>query len=250
MFAGTEKTAYEVIRIIDGKPLFLPQHIERLQNSLKQINKTGILPTVFKTEVNSFIRQSGIVNGNIRIDAFYNNNLEYRFYQIAHHYPHENDFCKGVKVVTIAAERENPECKIWNDELRNKANQIIETSRAWEALLVDKEGNITEGSRSNFFVIHGTAVFSAPEAHILSGITRHFVIEAIKNIPQVQYFETDIPLSRLAEYDASFITGTSIKVLPIRKIDKYCFDVKNLILSQIMSNFETILQRELNRIKE
>ncbi len=240
-------TAYEVIRIIGSRPLFLNEHLDRLQRSLFDIDKDCILPVTLRGEFIAFVQKTGVVDGNIRIDAWFTETTQYRFYQIPHHYPTDQEFCNGVSAVTLIAERNNPESKIWNKELRSNANSLIESSGVWEVLLVNQKGNITEGSRSNFFAISGSTIVSAPKEQILGGITRKYVLEAIRSADNVDYIEQDIPLHSIKNFDAAFITGTSIKVLPLKSIDGQYLNVNNLILSQIISNFDHIMQRELNR---
>jgi branched-chain amino acid aminotransferase len=95
----------------------------------------------------------------------------------------------------------------------------------YEAILVNENNLITEGSRSNIFFLKGETLVTAPDNVILNGITR-------KHILQICYeHKISVELSCVSaddinDYDAVFMTGTSPMVLPFNCIgDKY-FNVR------------------------
>jgi len=88
-----------------------------------------------------------------------------------------------------------------------------------EALLLDVEGNVAEGSGENLFIVKDGQVFTNDERHsILLGITRDAVIQ----IAQGLGYEVNvgpISLSDLLNSDEAFFTGTAAEVTPIREVD-------------------------------
>ncbi len=90
----------------------------------------------------------------------------------------------------------------------------------FELLLADKQGYLTEGSRSNLFFIRGDEVLSAPDNRILLGVTRKYVMQAIERAGAKMVVEM-ITAQDLANeaIDAAFLSGSPIDLLPISSID-------------------------------
>jgi len=100
--------------------------------------------------------------------------------------------------------------------------------------LVDRNGNLTEGSKSNIFMIKGNEVYTAPLENVLPGVTRGVIIEILKDL-HVDFQEKSINESEIKELDALFISGTSPKVLPINKVDNIEFQSsENEMVNRIM----------------
>ncbi len=94
-------------------------------------------------------------------------------------YPDECTYKRGVQLVSYAHERPNPGIKKWDDRFRsNVKKKIIDKHGVYEALLLNKQGEITEGSRSNiFFIDASNRLITPPEKSILPGITRKYVVQ-------------------------------------------------------------------------
>ena len=112
-------------------------------------------------------------------------------------------------------------------------------------LLVNREGRITEGSRSNVFFIRGREVWTAPSDRVLLGVTRSKVIDVIREAGLDLHFKS-VREDHLASFDAAFISGTSPKVLPIASIGDISYDVNDPVLRDIMKRYETCENREEN----
>ena len=87
-----------------------------------------------------------------------------------------------------------------------------------EALLLDVNGYVAEGSGENFFIARDGVVTTPPLTSVLPGITRDSVMRILRDasIPVVeQYFPRD------AVYiaDEAFMTGTAAEVTPVRELD-------------------------------
>lgn len=88
-----------------------------------------------------------------------------------------------------------------------------------EALLLDTEGNIAEGSGENLFIVHGNEVITNDETDsILLGITRDAVIELARDLGHTVR-TASISLNDLLAADEAFFTGTAAEVTPIREVD-------------------------------
>jgi branched-chain amino acid aminotransferase len=88
-----------------------------------------------------------------------------------------------------------------------------------EALLLDADGNIAEGSGENLFIVRGGRLLTNDErSSILLGITRDSVIEIARELGYDVEVGT-LKLDDLLAADEAFFTGTAVEVTPIREID-------------------------------
>jgi len=233
---------YEVIRIIEGKPLFLEKHCDRLHQSAKHINVN------YKCDcdemfgkIRTLVLNNNIVNGNIKIVLQYPGSGDSRFmFFIPHNYPKPEDFVQGIEMLSLIAERSQPNAKISNPSLRGRANQIIKETGAAEILLVDNKGFITEGSRSNIFLVRNNSIFTPTLDQVLPGVTRAMAIEICKQ-SGIDLIETNIKYSGLKMFQGAFITGTSPNILPVRKIDELNFQVAMPLIRKIMAGYEKLI---------
>lgn len=87
-----------------------------------------------------------------------------------------------------------------------------------EALLLDTEGYVSEGSGENIFMVRDGILKTTPLTSILEGITRNSIIQiaADKKIPVV---EERFTRDELYIADEAFFTGTAAEVTPMRELD-------------------------------
>ena len=87
-----------------------------------------------------------------------------------------------------------------------------------EALMLDKNGYISEGSGENIFIVKDDVIYTPTTEHCLNGITRQSVMQIAEDL-QLQIFEKDIDYEYLLNADEAFFTGTAVEITPITKID-------------------------------
>lgn len=233
---------YEVIRVTDGVFLFLNEHISRLNNSAQLAGVDLILSVAgMRKQLEQLLRLNGVQTGNIKLEYYFRaEKVQYRAaYFIGHHYPSENDYREGVRTGLFVAERTNPNAKIMQHGLREQVEQIIAEKNLYEVILVHPDGYITEGSRSTVFMIKDGTAYTAPEADVLPGITRKYVLLACQDL-SVPLVETRIAASCLSGMDAVFIAGTSPKVLPVAMVDKHRFNPENETVRKIMKKYDEL----------
>ncbi|MEG0773010.1 aminotransferase class IV [Clostridium sp.] len=243
VYPKSTKLLYEVLRIIEKKPLFLKEHIKRLENSTELSNvEIDLNKKKLSQYITKLIQENQIVNGNIKIIIDANNTL---VYSVKHSYPSNEMYEKGVKTIFYFGERENPNAKVINNSFREIVNEELRKADAYEAILVDHEGNITEGSRSNIFMLKGKIVYTAPVKNVLPGITREKIILACKRLA-LEVLEENVKYSEIKYFDGVFISGTSPKVLPVNSIanDKI-YSENNEIIKGIMGEFNEIINEDL-----
>lgn len=236
----TGSIIYEVLRVINGNPAFLVAHIERMKKSFELINKKfPFTNEEVISYVNKVIESNDKVIGNIKIT--YNTvSEELKVYYIKHSYPSDELYKNGVKTILYYGERENPNAKIVNSTFREKVTEEIKKANAFEAILVDRNGCITEGSKSNIFAIENGKLVTAKGEAVLKGITREKIINIAKEIG-LKVEEKDIKALEIEKLDAMFISGTSPKILPISFVDDIKFDVNNKELRKLMQAYDKLL---------
>ncbi len=131
---------------------------------------------------------------------------------------------KGISVVKSSyAQYENP---------LHSGNKIIGTyfqntmalheaidKGADEALMMDVDGFISEGSGENIFIVKDGVINTPTTKHCLNGITRQSVIQIARDL-NYEVIEKDIQYDELVFADEAFFTGTAVEITPIREIDE------------------------------
>ena len=87
-----------------------------------------------------------------------------------------------------------------------------------EALLLDKNGFISEGSGENIFIVKNDEIFTPKTDHCLNGITRQSVMTMAKDFG-INIEEKNITFEEACEADEIFFTGTAVEITPITRID-------------------------------
>ncbi len=243
---------YEVFRVEDRISLFLEEHVLRLTNSLSRLNLT--MPFTYEeisNQINVLVAKNKIRNGNIKISCYCSKICveSYRVEFIASYYPTFQMYSNGVPTILLHAERKNPNVKIANTKTRTAANNELEKTHMFEALLVNHDDYITEGSRTNVFFISDNKIITAPEHMILPGIMRSKVIEIIK-LFGFELITTTLHMAMLQKVDAVFLTGTSPRILPVNSIDDLTYDVNHKLLRTLMNSLNNFIEDYKNKKPE
>ncbi|MBR0128062.1 MAG: aminotransferase class I/II-fold pyridoxal phosphate-dependent enzyme [Firmicutes bacterium] len=232
-------SVYEVVRLIDGRPQFLPEHFERLENSMGSIGM-AVPFTYQKLEesIHDLAEEGQIANHNIKLEVDVSGHSI--LYLNPTHYPSAEQYAKGVRTELFDGERKNPNIKMMDQTLRDATDEAIKKHDLYEVILVDRDGCITEGSRSNVFFIKKGEVYTSPLHQVLPGVTRRKIIEIVKD-KGIRFHEVPINASDIGSFDAAFISGTSPKVLPIASIGEETYDVNDPLLRDIMRWYDEAL---------
>ena len=153
------------------------------------------------------------------------------------HYPSAQQYADGVKTELFYGERKNPNIKMMDQELRDATDAAIREHGLYEVILVDRSGQITEGSRSNIFFIKNGEVYTSPLHQVLPGVTRGKIIEILTS-KGITVHEEPISASDIGSFDAAFISGTSPKVLPIAAANDVTYDVNDSLLRNLMGWYD------------
>ena len=202
---------YEVLRVINGIPIFFDDHYVRLVDSFRQtvvgfipdydnliIRLSKCIANIRENDFNIWIEY--VVNGRT-IDEF--------LWPIAGNYPSIETYKSGVKVGVLAAERQNPNAKVLNASLKSEALSLMKENDWFEVALLNHANEVTEGHRSNLCFIDGNIIYTAPKYMVLEGITLLKTLE----IAQQNGFviaRKALTLCEIEIMEEIFLTGTSV----------------------------------------
>lgn len=237
------KSLYEVIKVIDKVPLFLDEHLDRLVNSSNLANlnirysKAEIEEVILK-----LIKENNKEEGNVKLVFNFNEDEKtFLAYFIKHSYPSKSDYKIGVDTILYEAERENPNAKIINYNFKKEVEEKIKASNVYEAILVNRDGKITEGSRSNMFFVKDNIVYTSPVDKVLPGITRGTILNLCRDL-NIEIREELVEAKNIGELDGLFLSGTSPNALPIKSVGMLKFDSSNNeVIKKIINGFNQLI---------
>jgi branched-chain amino acid aminotransferase len=242
---------YEVIRVVDHTCLFLEDHLDRLGVSVALSGRHYALDHFrIRKAMAGLMEWNGLSFGNMNLTLHFpaaGKPCLYAFC-VPHSYPTPDMYAAGVETGLFQASRSDPNIKRILPEVREKTLRHIAEKNLYEVLLV-RDNEITEGSRSNVFFITGDALMTPPGDRVLKGITRQKVIE-LCNTLNIKILEIPVSIDRLGKMDAAFLTGTSPKVLPIRKIGGVRYAVRHPLTVACMQAYDDLIRAEVLRYKQ
>lgn len=223
---------YETMKLRKGKLYFPDRHIDRLFASAQMI---GLEQTYTKAQISRFISDlieyENATDANCKIlliggpkpeDAILSISL------LSPLYPDRKLYKHGAATITRHYERWMPNAKTLNMLPSYMLYKEAIANECYDTLLVDNDGCIREGTRTNFFCIHDTTIISPPEETILHGVTRDTMLEAARNAGY-SFREEAIALDAVRDYDGAFLTSTSTKILPVKQIDETVLEIPDTV---------------------
>ncbi|AOY57894.1 MULTISPECIES: aminotransferase class IV [Desulfococcus] len=248
----TGESLYEVIKIIDGVPIFFEEHMARLKQSihLSRVN-VALSETEILSDIIRLIRANDC--GQVNVKIVLTREMEKHrllIYFIRTEHPGEEAYRKGIRTILFPGERETPNVKTIKDSFRDRVRTALREAFAYEALLLDDGGDITEGSRSNLFFLKGQHLLTPPGGRVLLGVTRQKVM-AICRTSEITVVEKCINQTELHDLEGAFITGTTVDVLPVAAINDMTFDsARKPIIKKIIHEFATEVARYISARKQ
>jgi branched-chain amino acid aminotransferase len=121
------------------------------------------------------------------------------------------DYEHGIRVILDEYVREMAEVKSTDYKHVIMLAEAMRSAGAQD-VLYHRDGEISELSRSNFFLINGRRLIT-PDRHILYGITRRTVLDLAK--PDFEIEERPVSLDEVFEADEAFTTSSIKMVLPV-----------------------------------
>ncbi len=140
-------------------------------------------------------------------------------------YMGEEAITKGIRVKTSSFSRHHVNITMCKAKANgNYMNSILAHQEAaqdgyQEALLLDVDGFVAEGSGENIFIIRNGKLYTPDLTSALEGITRDTIIHLAKEEFGLEVIEKRITRDEVYSADEAFFTGTAAEVTPIRELD-------------------------------
>ena len=201
--------------------------------------------------IETLVKKTGIINNNVRLEVGedHNGTFTWILFWVKSQYPDQSVYEHGVKTVTSKVTRDNPHAKIYRRQFVEAINLVRQETGAFEVILVKEDGTITEGSRSNLFFIADDKLFAASEMDVLMGITRQKLIRLLRD-RSIELIEADISVDTIDRFEACFITGTSIHLLPVDSIDENHYNSSvHPLFNKLKTAFEKIVNDDLEHTR-
>ena len=236
----TGDVVFDVARTFDGRSFRLKHHVDRLYRSLKYMRidpgltademldiseevvrrNESVRPEVGDFAITQFVtrgvgrraRDAGPPNVCVKVAAVH-------FYAYASLY---ETGAHGVIARTRSYSPDSLDPKIKHYSRMNFALADLETAdvdpKGWP-ILTDTEGNITEGTGYNVFLVTNGVIRTAGSRSLLEGVSRGMVMELAQQM-DVPVVAGDLQPYDLYNADEAFFTSTSSCVLPVTRVDK------------------------------
>ena len=226
---------WEGIRVYNGRIFYLSEHLNRLMESAKSLNFSGIpskeriKQAIFSTlKANKMKDETHIrltLTRGDKITSGMNpklNQFGCTLIVLAEWKP-SIFYGKNLKLVTSNIRRNTPMCldsKIHHNNLLNNILAKIEANYAGadDALMLDLDGFVSETNSTNIFMIKNNKVITPYPNACLPGITRDIVID-ICNENNIYIEERNISLTEMYNADEVFTTGTMGELARVISID-------------------------------
>ena len=220
-----------------GPAIFrLQEHTDRLYRSAKIMNMAIPFDKETLNEAQkAVVRENKLESAYIRPMCFYGSegmglradNLKVHVMVAAWSwgaYLGDDGMQKGIRIKTSSFTRHHVNITMCKAKANgNYMNSMLALQEALndgydEALLLDSEGFVAEGSGENFFLVRDGVIYTPELTSALDGITRATIINMAAEIG-VPVREKRITRDEVYVADEAFFTGTAAEVTPIRELD-------------------------------
>jgi len=218
---------YDTLKTCDGRVFEVEGHLIRLEKSAKRLGlKLPYEKIKIAKMIENLVKKNGTGELRIRVTLTRGvNNYDFgrcsKPTLLIHTVPLKIEsveiYRKGVDVITVNLERLAPEAKTISLLPLILANREMLKKKAYEALFVDAGGFVREGTITNVFMIRD-GVLMTPKNKILEGTARRAVIDLARGAG-MKIKVADFKKGALAKADEIFISNTTRKIIPVKKID-------------------------------
>ena len=223
---------YEVAGVLDGKLVDFEHHMQRYFNSLKKLSLESPLsqPDILQAfrqlvELNQLdegLVYMQVTRGTAERDFVWPEDIRPTVFMFTQaKTTSENE--AGQSGVTLASTADirwaRRDIKSVNLLAQVLAKKTAHDAGAYEALMIDAEGYVTECGSTSFFIVRDKLILTRPlNNDILPGVTRRAVV-SLCNSQGLRLVETRFTLDEALTADEAFISGASSYILPVVKID-------------------------------
>ena len=254
---------FETVCIYGGKVFRLNRHLERLFGGLDTLRfKIPCNEPSMARSLNELIQRNQIVNGFARIiltrgvSDFGLGTKSSRDPVVVMYAQSREPFtadryARGFRVI-IAKERANAQSVMEVTKTISRVHHVLakmeaEDAGVDDAILLNTNGHLAEGTASNLFLVKGGALLTAPiEAGLLPGITRE-IIQTLANGEKVPIKEGHYTTQDFYSADEAFLSSTLMELMPVVEVDgkKIADGAPGTVTKKLHAAYRKLVAREL-----
>ena len=255
---------YETLRTYNGRLFLLDRHLRRLRNSARLIHLAipftddelarHISDTIARTKLDgneAYVRvllTRGV--GELTYDLKATPKPSWVVIVKALVAPPTEIYERGCKVVLVDVVRNHPDSVNPMIKSNNLMNQALAAQQAFErgafdGVMRNYRGELTEFATSNLFIVRNGTVMTPPlESGLLPGITRQFVFEIGRNVG-IDVREQVLRDNDLFDADEAFLTSTTREIMPIVAVNERAIGngKPGVITGRLLKEFREIAGR-------
>ncbi|MBI4994991.1 aminotransferase class IV [Candidatus Peregrinibacteria bacterium] len=209
---------FETLRTYRGKIWQMEEHLERLYESARMrgwnlhLKPAEIAQAIEKTIAKNNFKESRV---RITITPGVQTPTLFIWVQPLEKLP-SKVYSRGVSAITFPLERPFPQMKTTSMQPLLIARAEMAKKRAFEALLLNCKGYITEGTWTNVFIVKKKKIIT-PRLGVLLGTTRDTILKLAKKLFRIKF--KDITRRELLNADECFVTNAPKGIVPIVRVD-------------------------------
>ncbi len=237
---------YETVEVVNHHPFRLDQHLARLTASAEASSLPLPLPAnTLREWIPPLLAANNVRDTLLRIvlvDVGDGDGVYYLYLMRPPNYPPEW-YRTGVPVITFRGERAFPLIKSLNTLVPGLARRQAQQAGAHDALLVNRDGYITEGTNCNVFAVVDGTLITAPYGAALEGVTLGIVLE-LASVLGIPIERRPMPVHEIPRWEEAFLTSTRRHILPICRVDQHPLQV-GPITRRLMEAFDRLWRQEV-----
>jgi branched-chain amino acid aminotransferase len=229
---------WEGLRVTDGHPAFLEDHLDRLYEGAATIAlDIGLTREELSGQIYRTLRANSMTGDGVHVRLMVTRGPKSTPYQDPrmsagpptiviipeHKDPLPSTVERGLSLFTVHVRREAPDTLDPKLNSHSKLNDIMACIQAYtagadEALMLDQQGFVATCNSTHFFIVRKGDVWTSSGDYCLGGITRRNVLRmcASAGIP---HFEKRFSLTDVYGAEEAFVTGTFAGVVHVHTID-------------------------------
>jgi branched-chain amino acid aminotransferase len=260
---------WEGFRVVDGHPVFLDAHLDRLFEGAKAImldiglDRAGLTEAIYTTLAANGMGERGIDGDSVHVRLMVTRGVKRTPYQdprvtigpativIIPEYKAASTetAARGISLFTVHVRRGYPDVQDPKLNSHSKLNCITACIQAYtagadEALMLDPHGFVATCNSTHFFIVRKGEVWTSTGEYCLGGITRGNVIAMCREAG-IPAFEKSFSLTDVYGADEAFVTGTFAGVVPVHTVDgRHIRDGRGPMVERLQTLYRGLVARD------
>ena len=260
---------WEGIRIYNGRPAFLAEHLDRLYEGARMLDlDIGVTPEEMTGRIEETSERNELTTGaHLRLMVTRGEKsvpfqdpalcITPPTVVIVPQYMVSDPAVqsKGIRLATVAIRRGRPDVQDPKLNSHSKLNCVLACIQAKkvgasEALMLDPHGFVSTCNSTHFFVVRRGEVWTSTGKYCLGGITRGTVVRLCRE-NDIPVFEKDFSLTDVYGSEEAFCTGTLAGLVPVRDIDGRSFDgsLPGPMTTRLQGLYRELIEKQCGKLE-